>query len=125
MGLCLVVHHNRNDGIMGAEGQASTATIEGQHTMTTTPEDADRHSRVQPLYFQRLAVEEQLRRASSFFQAMSARRTIRSFSPEPVPFELIEMAIKTAMTAPSGANQQPWRFGPCRSKSFDDTLTWS
>ena len=34
----------------------------------------------------------------------------RSFSPEPVSFELIETAIKAAATAPSGANQQPWRF---------------
>ncbi len=52
----------------------------------------------------------QLRRASSFLQTMSTRRTVRSFSPEPVPFELIETAIKAATTAPSGANQQPWRF---------------
>jgi nitroreductase len=65
---------------------------------------------MQPVHFQRLPVEEQLRRASSFFHTMSTRRTIRSFSSEPVPFELIETAIKTAVAAPSGANQQPWRF---------------
>src|SRR5262245_6612961 len=41
---------------------------------------------------------------------MKRRRTVREFSPEPVPFELIELAIKTAGVAPSGANQQPWRF---------------
>ncbi|HWO32665.1 MAG TPA: nitroreductase family protein [Candidatus Acidoferrum sp.] len=51
-----------------------------------------------------------MRRASSFFQTMSTRRTIRSFSPEPVPFQLIETAIKAAVSAPSGANQQPWPF---------------
>jgi nitroreductase len=27
-----------------------------------------------------------------------------------VPFDLIETAIKTAVTAPSGVNQQPWQF---------------
>jgi nitroreductase len=63
-----------------------------------------------PLRFARLAAEEQLRQASGFFQVMSTRRTVRSFSPEPVPFGLIETAIKAATTAPSGANQQPWRF---------------
>ena len=41
---------------------------------------------------------------------MSTRRTLRAFSSEPVPFEVIETAIKAAATAPSGANQQPWRF---------------
>ena len=78
--------------------------------MSTVGEDTNHSSRMQPFHFQRLPPEEQLRRASSFFHAMRARRTIRSFSPEPVPFELIETAIRTAATAPSGANQQPWRF---------------
>ena len=32
------------------------------------------------------------------------------FSREGVPFEVIENAIMTAATAPSGANQQPWTF---------------
>jgi iodotyrosine deiodinase len=73
-------------------------------------QDTDHFPEMQPLRFQRLPAEEQLWRASSFFQTMSARRTVRSFSPEPVPFELIETAIKAAATAPSGANQQPWRF---------------
>jgi nitroreductase len=41
---------------------------------------------------------------------MSRRRTVRSFSPEPVPYELIETSIRTAGTAPSGAHYQPWRF---------------
>jgi nitroreductase len=65
---------------------------------------------MQPFRLPRLPAEEQLRRVSSYFQAMGTRRTIRTFSSEPVPFELIETAIKAAATAPSGANQQPWRF---------------
>jgi nitroreductase len=62
------------------------------------------------LAFQRLPAAEQLRRAAEFYDLLSRRRTVRCFAPEPVPFELIELAIKTAGTAPSGANQQPWRF---------------
>jgi nitroreductase len=62
------------------------------------------------LDFNRLSPEEQRRRAADFYELMKRRRTVREFSPEPVPFELIEMAIKTAGVAPSGANQQPWRF---------------
>lgn len=41
---------------------------------------------------------------------MSTRRSIRDFSPDPVPDELITNAIATANSAPSGANRQPWRF---------------
>ena len=54
--------------------------------------------------------EEQLRRAAEFYELLRRRRTVREFAPDPVPFELIELAIKTAATAPSGANQQPWQF---------------
>lgn len=41
---------------------------------------------------------------------MKRRRTVRNFSPEPVPREIVELAVQTAGTAPSGANQQPWLF---------------
>ena len=41
---------------------------------------------------------------------MHRRRTVRDFSSDPVPFHLIESAIRVAATAPSGANQQPWKF---------------
>lgn len=38
------------------------------------------------------------------------RRSVRDFSADPVPLELIEQAIAVAGSAPSGANQQPWTF---------------
>jgi iodotyrosine deiodinase len=63
-----------------------------------------------PLVFPRLPVDEQMRASRDFLSRMSGRRSVRSFSPEPVPSELIENAIRCASLAPSGANQQPWRF---------------
>ncbi len=57
-----------------------------------------------PLHFERRPPD------GDFYDRMSTRRTVRDFSPEPVPYELIEQAIRTAATAPSGANQQPWHF---------------
>lgn len=51
-----------------------------------------------------------LRRAQALFDEMDDRRSIRSFSPDPVPRTLIELAIETASTAPSGAHRQPWTF---------------
>jgi iodotyrosine deiodinase len=41
---------------------------------------------------------------------MQTRRSVRQFSSEPVPLERIEEAVRAAASAPSGANQQPWRF---------------
>lgn len=63
-----------------------------------------------PLEFQRLSEDEQHARSRSFLAQMRTRRTVRDFSPEPVPYELIENAVMTAASAPSGANQQPWTF---------------
>lgn len=49
-------------------------------------------------------------RAAKFYQLMNKRRTVRDFSNREIPLDLIEKAIATAGTAPSGANMQPWRF---------------
>ena len=63
-----------------------------------------------PLEFQKLPVDVQLKNSREFLETMRKRRTVRDYSTEPVPYELIENAIATAATAPSGANQQPWTF---------------
>jgi nitroreductase len=63
-----------------------------------------------PLEFTRIPADEQLRDSHDFLSRMSRRRSVRFFSPEPVPFALIENAIRCASLAPSGANQQPWKF---------------
>lgn len=62
------------------------------------------------LDFTELTADEQQRRADEFFEVLKLRRTVRDYSPREVPLELIERAIATAGTAPSGANMQPWRF---------------
>ena len=49
-------------------------------------------------------------RSQAYFQFMNTRRSLRDFSEQPVPREVIENIIKTASTAPSGANKQPWTF---------------
>jgi len=45
-----------------------------------------------------------------FFDKMNSRRSVRTFSSESIPIEVIKNAIKSASTAPSGANKQPWHF---------------
>ena len=46
----------------------------------------------------------------SFVDRLATRRSCRQFSDRPVPRETIELIIRAATTAPSGANKQPWRF---------------
>lgn len=48
--------------------------------------------------------------ATTFADRMAARRSVRHFSADPVPLDVVEQAIRAAATAPSGANLQPWRF---------------
>ena len=62
------------------------------------------------LVFDELPADEMLSRARAFYEQMDTRRTTRHFSNREVPRELIELAIKTASTAPSGAHLQPWTF---------------
>ena len=63
-----------------------------------------------PLEFRRVSSAEQKQNAGQFYELMNRRRTVRDFSDEIVPLEIIKLAIATASTAPSGANMQPWRF---------------
>jgi len=62
------------------------------------------------LRWERLEAEHALERSAEFLERMRTRRSVRFFSPEPVPYELLRNAIEVAGTAPSGANQQPWTF---------------
>ena len=64
----------------------------------------------EPLRFKRYPQEQMLQRARDWYDECNERRTTRHFSDEPVPRELIEYAIKTAGTAPSGAHIQPWKY---------------
>lgn len=60
--------------------------------------------------FAELPLEEMQRRAEKFFHKMQQRRTVRDFSDQAVPKEIIAKCLRTAGTAPSGANMQPWHF---------------
>ena len=48
--------------------------------------------------------------ARAFYDVMRLRRSVRMFSDRPVSRETIEWLVRTAGSAPSGANKQPWRF---------------
>ena len=60
--------------------------------------------------YQRLDESEMRTRIEAFRDDLSRRRSIRMFSADPVPKDIIQTAIGAAGSAPSGANHQPWHF---------------
>ncbi len=70
--------------------------------MTTYPTD--------PLMFERLDASQMRTRAAAFRDELARRRSVRHFSSDPVPLDVVRTAIEAASTAPSGAHKQPWTF---------------
>jgi nitroreductase len=56
------------------------------------------------------APAEMAARASALFSEMARRRSVRHYADRPVPAGVIEDCLRTAATAPSGANLQPFHF---------------
>lgn len=54
--------------------------------------------------------DEMLARSQAFYEDIKRRHTLRHFSDRPVSRAIIENCIRSAGTAPSGANHQPWFF---------------
>jgi nitroreductase len=52
----------------------------------------------------------QVARGGELLGFMQTRRSCRDFSAQPVPRDVLELALEIAHTAPSGANRRPWRF---------------
>ena len=63
-----------------------------------------------PLAFEERPVAEMRARAEEFYALMRRRRTVRDFSDREIPGGVIEHALLTAGSAPSGAHRQPWHF---------------
>lgn len=69
-----------------------------------------------PLDFVRLPEAEMSARAQVFSDQLRKRRTVRDFSSDPIPDEVIDVCLLAAGSAPNGANLQPWHFAVVRSQ---------
>ena len=63
-----------------------------------------------PYAITRVTGEEMKARAAAFYQQMNTRRSVRHFSTDPIPQDVIEDIVRTAGTSPSGAHSEPWTF---------------
>lgn len=70
----------------------------------------ERTARFERLNHQSVEPDEMIRRAAGHYEHLKRRRTVREFSNRPVPRAVIESCLRTAGTAPNGANLQPWHF---------------
>ena len=61
-------------------------------------------------FSQLVPASEMSNRSKAFYEDIKRRRSVRDFSDQPIPREIIENCIKSAGTSPSGANLQPWHF---------------
>ncbi len=75
-----------------------------------------------PYQIERLSEKEMILRSQNFYNKMNQRRSVRDFSSDPVPKEVIENIILTASTAPSGAHKQPWTFCVISNASLKSKL---
>jgi nitroreductase len=64
----------------------------------------------QPLDFRSLPKAASIAFAAGHADSLERRRTVRSFSSDPVPEAVILDCLRAACAAPSGANRQPWHF---------------
>lgn len=64
----------------------------------------------EPLVFDAKTSEAMIEASAAFYETIRLRRTVREFSDQAVPRAVIDNALRSAGTAPSGANMQPWHF---------------
>lgn len=55
-------------------------------------------------------------------EAILNRRSIRRYTPQPVPDDMIENLLRAAMAAPSAGNEQPWHFIVIKDRAVLDQL---
>ena len=71
-----------------------------------------------PYTIDRFSDNEMNQRARDFYEQMNKRRSVRFFSSDPVPLEVVQDIIRTAGTSPSGAHSEPWTFVVVQDKKI-------
>ena len=62
------------------------------------------------LNFTCISQDDMARASSDFLSLMRFRRSVRQFSDQDIPIEVMKNIVSAAAAAPSGANKEPWYF---------------
>ena len=73
-------------------------------------------------FYERRSEDEMAAAAAGFHRLMLGRRSLRFFSPEPVPVSVVEDCIRAGGTSPSGAHCQPWKFLLVQTAAFKEQI---
>ncbi len=98
----------------------TTRFDKGEHPLSEFDDELPDESTAPPLHSaetphipycpERLSEAEMLSRSKTYYKEMNKRRSVRDFSTDPVPLEVIENIVRMAGTSPSGAHCEPWTF---------------
>jgi iodotyrosine deiodinase len=101
-----------------------TAQQQQQQQSEEAEEDVHHDSEVRhvPFAHQKLSAARALQQSAHFHAEMSRRRSLRFFSSDPVPMEVVENIVRTAGTAPSGAHIQPWTYVVVRTPALKQEI---
>ena len=69
------------------------------------------------LKYKKKTSQDMIDLSTQFMNVMATRRSVRGFSDEDIPDIVLENIIRTAMSAPSGANKEPWQFSVVKDKT--------
>ena len=74
------------------------------------------------LKFSNQTIEEMKLNSEKFYKLISQRRSVRDFDKKSFDLDIINKAILSAGTAPSGANLQPWHFVVIQNKEVKNKI---
>lgn len=104
----------------GARRESAKYKDKGEHPLAEFQEEKTDGSIAPPLHSsdtpkipykpQRFSETEMIAKSREYYETLNKRRSVRFFSDEPVPMEVIENIVRAAGTAPSGAHSEPWTF---------------
>ena len=74
------------------------------------------------LKIERVESPEMLERSANYLENMKTRRSVRDFSSESIPIDVITNIVSSASSAPSGAHKEPWKFCIVKDPELKKTI---
>eukprot|EP00045_Choanoeca_perplexa_P010194 m.102488 g.102488 ORF g.102488 m.102488 type:complete len:289 (+) comp15190_c0_seq62:78-944(+) len=102
--------------------QANLTQSEEDHPVSAPRGGNEPKQAWMPLAYTKLPPQEMQDRALEFYHHLNRRRTVRTFSSEPLPPTVLDNILKAAGTAPSGAHTQPWHFAVVTNPAIKSKL---